>query len=274
MWKKWEATEAPLRQGRGWYPTLVSLALVLSLSPLVGRVLTVTQDRHFLELLVISEIHCLSHPLQGYNNPSPSPNAERIHRHASRVRRVACDRIGSERLHAYCDRVKEAFEAYVQGGWGNGVSEYMGKSEMSDDNNTELDVDVDLDLDVDDKPGMEKETSVVLVGDEERGRGLEREGSSLKRRDSGPSPPKNSEHEETPNVHQGGEGEAEGEGEMDVSMVVDVSPLSSPIPSLSHTDSDGEDGETTWDEAEREMHKIDLEGVVEVPEDEADEDNV
>lgn len=24
MWKKWEATEAPLRQGRGWYPTLVS----------------------------------------------------------------------------------------------------------------------------------------------------------------------------------------------------------------------------------------------------------
>jgi hypothetical protein len=23
MWKKWEATEAPLRQGRGWYPTLV-----------------------------------------------------------------------------------------------------------------------------------------------------------------------------------------------------------------------------------------------------------
>ena len=23
MWRKWEKTEAPLRQGRGWYPTLV-----------------------------------------------------------------------------------------------------------------------------------------------------------------------------------------------------------------------------------------------------------
>jgi hypothetical protein len=61
--------------------------------------------------------------------------------------------------------------------------------------------------------------------------------------------------------------------DMDVSMVVDVSPLSSPIPSLSHTDSDGEDAETTWDEAEGDLHKINLEGVIEVPEDEADEDN-
>nr|XP_031859969.1 uncharacterized protein CI109_004576 [Kwoniella shandongensis]KAA5527041.1 hypothetical protein CI109_004576 [Kwoniella shandongensis] len=93
MWRKWEKTEAPLRQGRGWYPTL---------------------DRHFLELLVISEIHCLSHPLSTSANPT---QADRIHRHASRVRRVACERIGTERLHAYCERVKEAFEAYMMGGW-------------------------------------------------------------------------------------------------------------------------------------------------------------
>ncbi|WVO13438.1 hypothetical protein L204_101054 [Cryptococcus depauperatus] len=93
MWRKWEKTEAPLRQGRGWYPRL---------------------DRHFLELLVISEIHCLAHPL---NSSAPLGFAERIHRHASRVRRVACERIGPERLHAYCERVKEAFEAYMMGGW-------------------------------------------------------------------------------------------------------------------------------------------------------------
>lgn len=72
------------------------------------------QDRHFLELLVISEIACLSHPL---NMPSVANQAERIHRHATRVRRVACERIGAERLHAYCDRVQEAFEAYVRGGY-------------------------------------------------------------------------------------------------------------------------------------------------------------
>ncbi|WWD02579.1 hypothetical protein V865_000619 [Kwoniella europaea PYCC6329] len=94
MWAKWEKTEAPLRQGRGWYPRL---------------------DRHFLELLVISEIHALSHPLSGTN--TPPGQADRIHRHASRVRRVACERIGSERLNAYCERVREAFEAYMMGGW-------------------------------------------------------------------------------------------------------------------------------------------------------------
>jgi len=74
-----------------------------------------SQDRHFLELLVISEIHCLSHPL--YALQTTTPETERIHRHASRVRRVACERIGAERLHAYCERVKEAFEAYMHGGW-------------------------------------------------------------------------------------------------------------------------------------------------------------
>ncbi|KIY33155.1 hypothetical protein I305_04484 [Cryptococcus gattii E566] len=94
MWRKWEKTEAPLRQGRGWYPRL---------------------DRHFLELLVISEIHCLSYPLD--RNNGPLGYAERVHRHAIRVRRVACERIGAERLHAYCERVKEAFEAYMMGGW-------------------------------------------------------------------------------------------------------------------------------------------------------------
>ena len=64
----------------------------------------------------MSEIHCLSHPLHGIT--AAAGQAERIHRHACRVRRVACERIGAERLHAYCERVKEAFEAYVHCGWG------------------------------------------------------------------------------------------------------------------------------------------------------------
>ncbi|KAL7422768.1 hypothetical protein Q5752_002062 [Cryptotrichosporon argae] len=103
MWRKWEKTEAPLRQGRGWYPTL---------------------DRHFLELLVVSEIQTLAHPLQA-PAPPPGPSvglgiaaqAERIHRHAGRVRRVASERIGAERLHAYCERVREAYDAYAAVGW-------------------------------------------------------------------------------------------------------------------------------------------------------------
>lgn len=33
------------------------------------------------------------------------------------MRRVACERIGAERLHAYCERAKEALEAYMMGGW-------------------------------------------------------------------------------------------------------------------------------------------------------------
>ena len=73
------------------------------------------QDRHFLELLVASEIHALAHPVHGYD--LQPVQTERIHRHAARVRRVACERIGHERLIAYCDRVKEAFDAYMHGGW-------------------------------------------------------------------------------------------------------------------------------------------------------------
>lgn len=253
------------------------------------------KDRHFLELLVISEIHCLSHPLQSYNNPTPSANAERIHRHASRVRRVACDRIGSERLHAYCDRVKEAFEAYVQGGWGQGASEYISKSEISDDADVDvdseseseigiggLDVNVDVGGEGDGKGGL-----VVSDGDEEeRGRGLERQGSALKRRDLGPSPPASKAGNETdPNtgndnhsdidVNERVDSGEEEDGDMDVSMVVDVSPLASPIPSLSLSATSTSDDETeqAWDEERDILHKVDLEGVVEVPENEADEDN-
>mgnify|MGYP006876486512 CR=1 FL=1 len=70
------------------------------------------KDRHFLELLVMSEINCLAHPL--HDMTGQPGQAERVHRHANRVRRVACERIGAERLHAYCERVKEAFDAYMQ----------------------------------------------------------------------------------------------------------------------------------------------------------------
>ena len=128
MWAKWEKTEAPLRQGRGWFPALVSEGVpILARSPRrLKRAQVETKDRHFLELLVVSEIHGLSHPL----SLAPSPQTERIQRHAARVRRVACERIGPERLHAYCERVKEAFEAYVAGSWG--AVEYACEGEEGD----------------------------------------------------------------------------------------------------------------------------------------------
>ncbi len=112
------------------------------------------QDRHFLELLVISEIHCLSYPLNGMSNPPG--HAERIHRHASRVRRVACDRIGAERLHAYCERVKEAFDAYVNGGWGAHHNPRSGGGESSDE-------DSEIGTDAGDA-GLDKD---VIIGDGE-----------------------------------------------------------------------------------------------------------
>ncbi|RXK41158.1 hypothetical protein M231_01562 [Tremella mesenterica] len=160
MWKKWEATEAPLRQGRGWYPAL---------------------DRHFLELLVISEIACLAHPLHGLGPPG---QAERIHRHASRVRRVACERIGAERLHAYCERVKEAFDAYMQGGWrapdisnppaknGNGVPV---EGEASDDFS-----DSDSDDDTGVGPNELDRLDESNEDEEERGRQLQRIGNGVR----------------------------------------------------------------------------------------------
>ncbi|WVQ81850.1 hypothetical protein IAT38_003977 [Cryptococcus sp. DSM 104549] len=137
-WRQWEKTEAVLRKGRGWYPRL---------------------DRHFLELLVISEIHCLSHPLHS----SPPGTAERIHRHASRVRRVACERIGSERLHAYCERVKEAFEAYMMGGW------------------SQRGVEVEHDEGLLDEELEREERELEEEEERERGRQLERGDGSVKR---------------------------------------------------------------------------------------------
>jgi hypothetical protein len=232
MWKKWEATEAPLRQGRGWYPTLVCPFP----PPLDSQ--TDNQDRHFLELLVVSEIHCLSHPLSVYSNPT----AEKVHRHGSRVRRVACERIGAERLHAYCDRVKEAFEAYMQGGWGRGyvrtdpsdADEIEGEDHLHDHEDEDED-------------------------EEGRGRVMDREGSEVR---APLSPPKDKDKVEE---------------DEEVKMVVDLSPLS-PSPSLSSTDSgSGDESDTSLETAssfgygfmedgERELMKIDLEGVIEVEE--------
>lgn len=52
--------------------------------------------------------------------------ADRIHRNMDKVRRVASQRIGNERLEAYRARVKEAFEAYFRGSvwptWDEAVS--------------------------------------------------------------------------------------------------------------------------------------------------------
>ncbi|WVR07493.1 hypothetical protein IAU60_004535 [Kwoniella sp. DSM 27419] len=168
MWAKWEKTEAPLRQGRGWYPRL---------------------DRHFLELLVISEINALSKPLSA---PQAGTNqSDKIHRHASRVRRVACERIGAERLNAYCDRVKEAFEAYMMGGWaqhrlveehcavlqtqvaegevGEGLAGMNGERKRQAEDSAEID-----DMLVEQSTSCEHK---VPGGPPERGRTLRREGS-------------------------------------------------------------------------------------------------
>ena len=143
------------------------------------------QDRHFLELLVISEIHCLSHPIHALapNNPT----AERIHRHASRVRRVACERIGAERLHAYCERVKEAFDAYMHGGWGR----YPPQSSIVTSEDGEIEEgDEGVDVEEDDG-GSDSESDGSESGgegsadSEERGRSKERGQGSVVR-DEGP----------------------------------------------------------------------------------------
>ena len=107
---------------------------------------------------MISEIHCLSHPLHGLQ--STPGEAERIHRHASRVRRVASERIGVERLHAYCERVGEAFEAYMHGGWGGPAP----RTASTEEGGLETDAG-DGDMDV----------LVGVVGDRDEGRGRSKE---------------------------------------------------------------------------------------------------
>ncbi len=108
--------EAPLRKGRGWYPAL---------------------DKRFLELLVETEIDLHSISLAtARDNPLPLP-LDRYQRNREKVRRVAQSRIGQERLQAYCDRVKEAFDAYVRGGLWNlcdddAVDAESGSGELGD----------------------------------------------------------------------------------------------------------------------------------------------
>jgi hypothetical protein len=89
-WNEWVKNESRARQGKGYYPSL---------------------DRRFLEFLVSCEIDLLSveHSLT-LDQP-----ADKIHRNTDKVRRVASQRIGNERLEAYRARVKEAFEAYFRG---------------------------------------------------------------------------------------------------------------------------------------------------------------
>ena len=157
-----------------------SCELVTSGSETTAHGSSDVQDRHFLDLLVMSEIHCLSHPLQSMQ--SPPGQAERIHRHASRVRRVACERIGAERLHAYCERVKEAFEAYVQCGWGArgtyDTPDVMEEDESSTDDEMsgvgEADESVESETSAED--GVEGTEE-----DEERGRSVARGDGSVER---------------------------------------------------------------------------------------------
>ncbi|WVQ99995.1 hypothetical protein IAU59_007138 [Kwoniella sp. CBS 9459] len=183
MWAKWEKTEAPLRQGRGWYPRL---------------------DRHFLELLVTSEIHALSHPLQS----TQAGTADRIHRHATRVRRVACERIGAERLNAYCERVKEAFEAYMMGGWAQtqAVAQPQTQIQTQAQQGTSSSESADGPGDEAEHEASKQDARAEATDDEEdsvdglasladeiqtiedRGRTLKREGN-LHQAEKGPSPP-------------------------------------------------------------------------------------
>lgn len=160
MWAAWAKNEAPLRQGRGWYPAL---------------------DRHFLELLVISEIHCLANPLSGIS--TIPGQTERIHRHATRVRRVACERIGAERLHAYCDRVKEAFEAYMHGAWGASVQEYADHQAISEEeDDTDEHAPAAQDAEEEDQRGRPRNKGEGSVRREEGKKGLEENSvASLKR---------------------------------------------------------------------------------------------
>jgi len=152
--------------------------------------------------------------------------------------------------------VKEAFEAYMQGGWGqtpSQASQAEGEAEA----------------DISGEEGEEDGST-----EEERGRGMDRDGSAAQRRDGPPSPPKE------PSITI-----LKREDERDVSMVIDVSPLSSPTDGDSDFDSseDESDSDASLKTAstgtsygflddEREMIKIDLEGVVEVEEDEAESD--
>lgn len=205
-WRTWEEKEAPLRRGRGWYPALVRFFH----SPHLQQALMAFQDRHFLELLVISEIHCLSNPLRGV---SPTARASQIHRHATRVRRVASERIGLERLRAYCDRVKEAFESYVGGAWGVAVhpldedergrpidrrpEDHTDRSERStstspspsrsneDELRTpseekQIEFPVNDPIQIDPQPAFDVDTMDVDIAFDERKLGIEREGQTVR----------------------------------------------------------------------------------------------
>ncbi|KAJ9095567.1 hypothetical protein QFC20_006614 [Naganishia adeliensis] len=90
IWNEWVKNESRARQGKGYYPSL---------------------DRRFLEFLVSCEIDLLSVE----HNLALEQPAERIHKSMDKVRRVASQRIGNERLEAYRARVREAFEAYFRG---------------------------------------------------------------------------------------------------------------------------------------------------------------
>ncbi|ORY35563.1 hypothetical protein BCR39DRAFT_20738 [Naematelia encephala] len=164
MWRKWANSEAPLRRVRGWNPDL---------------------DRYFLQLLVESEILCLANPLNAPNPSGPPGQADRIHRHASRVRRVACDRIGIERLQAYCDRVREAFEAYMMTGWRGFIHDQNGKETGSDsdeeDNQDGRDEQVRDESEGEKKLIHEQEDDEDEDEDEERGRSIERGKGSVVR---------------------------------------------------------------------------------------------
>lgn len=128
----------------------------------------------------------------------------------------------------------------MQGGWGRG---YV-RTEPSDG-----------DLEVEDE-------EIDDEGQNERGRGIQRDGSAQIRNDGPPSPPKDNNTEDE-----------------EIKMVVDLSPIS-PSPSLSSTETDsGDESDTSLETASsgfgfmeegEGLMKIDLEGVEEEDEGEID----
>ena len=81
---------------------------------------------------------------------------------------MACDRIGAERLNAYCERVKEAFEAYMHGGWAHPIPRTA--SSIDEGPETELD-----------SEGEDGSVAVMGLGLGERGRSKERGDGSVVR---------------------------------------------------------------------------------------------
>ena len=131
--------------------------------------------------------------------------AERIHRHASRVRRVACERIGAERLHAYCERVKEAFEAYIHGGWGGAMRQSYDSGEMDAEGDDDMESKALEDESEDSTDGYWEEGPSEGKGNDQGESGGDEEGVRGRKKERGEGSVARMEYPDHP-PHEGDEG--------------------------------------------------------------------